>query len=172
METLKNGRVKNEDDKIEYYIVEFSFDKDSFFAFWYSDETDKFYTNKNKIVILRDYEEMLQYAEENSMLLSNEHTVIECEYILNWKIELDIIAEDMLDFWNISHDLAHSIGEIFIGDSSLVNNVYDKLFQSCKESMLILEKSVNVTEWNIEEKVILLKVIQDGIRILKEGILH
>lgn len=152
---------------MEYYIVEFLFNQHSFFTFWYSDEIDKFYTKENTVFIARDYEEMLTYANENNMTISNEHTVIACNYILNWNIDLDIIAEDMLDFWNIIHDLACSIGEVFVGDSSFVTNIYDKLFQSCKEPMLILERSVDMTGWSKEERLLLLRVIKDGIRILK-----
>lgn len=153
---------------MEYYIVEFLFYQHSFFAFWYSDETDKFYTNKNKVFVLNNYREMIKYADENNMTISKEHTVIKCEYILNWSIDLDIIAEDVLDFWNISHDLACTMGEKFYGDSNFADGIYDKLFQSCKELMDILERSVETTAWSIEEKLILLKVIKDGIRILKK----
>lgn len=38
---------------------------------------------------------MIKYADENNMTISKEHTVIKCEYILNWGIDLDIIAEDV-----------------------------------------------------------------------------
>lgn len=153
---------------MEYYIVEFLFNQHSFFAFWYSDEIDKFYTNKNEVFVLNDYKEMIKYADENNMIVSNEQTVIDCEYILNWSIDLDIIEEDMLDFWNISHDLAYSLKEKFCGDTDFATGVYDKLFQSCEKLMQILGRSVETTPWSIEEKLILLKVMKDGIRILKK----
>ena len=157
---------------MDYYPFVFIINKKEYYCAWYSNNKDGFLTECNKIKVFNTKDLLFDYAKENNIQFNDEEGIarFSIDFALNWLKDknLDIDCDYFLNFWNNISDLAYSVGENFYGDlkKAQINKVYDKLF-FCNNLPAITPKNKNYyPTWDTAEKIILVKIVQDGIRII------
>jgi hypothetical protein len=82
--------------------------------------------------------------------------------------QTEIDCEEFLLFWNVITDLAHSADIQFSGnkDSRSLNEIYDKLYIGSQLPTKDEGNSLNQPVWSSEERMELIKVIEDGLRVI------
>lgn len=151
-----------------YYIVEFLIDKKSHFCIWNSDETDVFWTEKDKIRYFTKITELQHFCEKEKVPIDEEVIT----YDVNKLIELldgyerEIDCNFCIDMWNIFHDCAYSVGQKFYGDKKKLNHVYNKLFYGLNLPAVNTSSEKYIPEFSASEKEELIRVLKAGLSLL------
>ncbi|MGF6949788.1 hypothetical protein QF028_002293 [Neobacillus sp. B4I6] len=157
---------------MDYYPFVFIINKKEYYCAWYSNDRDGFLTECNKIKVFNTKDLLFDYAKESNIQFNDEEGIarFSIDYALNWLKDknLDIDCDYFLNFWNNISDLAYSVGENFYGDlkKAQINKVYDKLFFGNNLPAITPKNKNYYPTWDTAEKIILVKMVQDGIRII------
>jgi hypothetical protein len=157
---------------VDYYPFLFVINKKEYYCVWYCDDKDGFLTDRNKIMVFDSEKLLLDYCKDNNIQINeDELTCFSLDNALNWLEEkkFDIDSDYFLNFWNHISDLAYSVGENFYGDSkeAQINKVYDKLFFGNNLPAITPENKKYYPTWDLSEINLLVKIVHDGIRIIK-----
>lgn len=156
---------------MDYYPFLFIINKKEYYCAWYSNDKDGFLTECNIIKVFDTERLLFDYAKDNNIQFNeNEITHFSIDYALNWLKDKnsDIDCDYFLNFWNNISDLAFSVEGNFYGDSenAEINKVYEKLFFGNNLPTITPKNKKYYPIWDSEEKNILVKIVQDGIRII------
>ena len=153
----------------EYYIVKFKINTKILYALWYTDIIDGFITNNNKILSFSCFEELQKYANDQQILVIDDHT---CDYninaIVNYKNQFN--CEEIYNFWNIVGDIANSLSIPFLGNkrTKIIDSVFNKLFYGCNVPALRGDGELYVPKWRWRERICLDQIISEGLQIIEK----
>lgn len=71
----------------------------------------------------------------------------------------------ILEFWNIVHDLAYSLGKTFLGDLQDSTEIYNKLFYGVNLPSLSMKNKFDVN-WKKDELTQLASIISEGLTLI------
>lgn len=158
-------------ENVEYYIVKFVFESESFYTIWYTSDEDGFVMDSktNRVIAFKDNNNLLQYAKKKGITVDDECTEYDCVEE-NYFINEELNCSGILDLWNIAEDMAKSLKvklEI-CEDVQSVNKIYDKLFYGCNLPAVTPEGEKYIPVWSEYETNILHDVVRKGILLIKE----
>ncbi|MCL2054190.1 MAG: hypothetical protein FWG90_07115 [Oscillospiraceae bacterium] len=125
---------------MDIFLIQFLYDGLKNYSIWYSDYSDDkdglFCNEDKKILCFGAKNSALQFlAEKNLQLYQNDEYEImlyDFDWLNAWikSDDVNVICNDILNFWNIFTDIAYSTGVNFKGDNknASINIIYDKLF--------------------------------------------
>lgn len=154
---------------MQYYIIEFIWKLDSYYAIWQTDENDVFICKNNKVIFWRDLKELRIYFESNyNDLLENEIVTYNLDSIQDWckATTNDIDCDLILNMWNIFKDAASSTKEQFLGDSEILNSLYDKIFYGNNLKTINSSDKLFTPIFDTQEILNIKQVVQDGVDII------
>lgn len=164
---------KQSEENEEYYIIQFWISGKKYIALWYTSDQDGFVLDEEtfKIKIFENEKFAQEFADKHYYHLYNDNTIIPCdklERISRDEINCDLI----LTFWNVVSDVAHSLNIYFSGDnkSAEIQDIYAKLFYGCNLPAIKKCAEEFTPRWDASEKNLMIQVIKEGLRIIKEGL--
>lgn len=147
---------------------------EEYYTMWYTDDIDGFLTKQDgKLKSFSTKREAEAFAKEEGLWLR--------EGIVTYLIAASIYRKKnlgkfdcalYLDHWNIFSDAAYSLNRRFLGDNrekAVIQRIYEKLFYGC--NLLVGEHEKHyVPKWSKKERRWFAKVMEDGFRILSQGL--
>ena len=115
------------------------------------------------------FQELKDFCRQADCSVSNDVAVYDADLISNWvkKKGKDVDCEELLNFWNITSDLARSANQAFYGDKDeSVIDVYNKLFYGTNPASLKGDAEDYTPAWDEEDLSELRKVMEDCVRIV------
>jgi hypothetical protein len=168
-------KIKTEKEKtmIEYYKVAFIYKTRYLYTLWYTNDVDGLLNENGKIKYFNNENELNNYCinkkiniefdsieiyniDKINKIKSDIYVNIDCEYILN--------------LWNITTDIAKTIGATFYGNKkNEIINVYDKIFFGNNLPSVRGDGEEYIPSWNKKEINILIKVLEDCYKIFEQS---
>ncbi len=157
----------------ELYIVIFIVYNKKYYTLWYTSEKESFIIDEDNLHIksFSNIGSVKIFAQQNNAILNDEITEILCDktILFDW---YNINYNNILTFWNIISDIAITLNRKFLGDcnNEIITRSYNKLFYGCNLPAIKGKNDDFIPKWTKNEKEILLKVINDGLNILIDGL--
>ena len=153
-----------------FYRILFIFKNENIYTLWYANDVDGVLYKNDKVIHFKNEDELNDYAIKNSIkiepdeiaiydvdkikkLLSDNETIIDCEYILN--------------MWNMIADIAKTINLSFYGNKKEITYIYSKLFYGNNLPSINTTNKKYIPIWDEEEKQIILRVLKECYRIFE-----
>lgn len=153
---------------INNYIVEFLIYHKSYFCIWHSDIKDIFWIEENKIVYFTELSELHNFCQDKKIQVDDKVTTFDIDKLIGLlnasKLEID--CDYYLNIWNIFHDCAYSVGQMFYGDKKKLNHIYSKLFYGNNISVINKGGDKYKPVFSVSEKNKLIHVFKEGMQIL------
>ena len=155
-----------------YYKVAFIYKTRYLYTLWYTNDVDgllnenkemKYFNNENELnnycvnkkINIEPDSIVLYNIDEINKTKSDIYVNINCEYILN--------------LWNITADIAETIGITFYGNENKITNIYNKVFYGNNLPSLRGDNEEYIPSWNKKEINILIKVLDDCYKIFEQS---
>ena len=159
----------------KFYIVTFIICKNVYYTLWFTNNNDGFILDDDKkhIKSFKFEEDIRVFAVENNLDLEVEITNILCDK--NKLLDTQHIdCNYILTFWNIISDISNTIKTDFLGDHKTkdICDIYNKIFYGCNLPAIKNENKNEkfVPKWRNNEKILIQRVIKDGLKILIKSI--
>lgn len=158
------------------YLISFMYKQSRFYSIWVSDDEDYVVTKEGQILFFDTIELLEQYEKDNRIKVNkNEEIQYNLDKMLIWclgKDEYECGCEEILNLWNISHDVANSVNKYFLGDESVYDELYEKVFYANDLFSSNPAPHDSVSEFSENEVLNIRKILKNGIEIIIEGILE
>jgi hypothetical protein len=155
-----------------YYAIEFVYLSKKRYCVWYSSDNCGFVVKDNQVLCFDDVSSLKSYCYGHQIAIDDDGGDLDsfnAGTILDWlggKI-LGFDYQNLLNFWNITTDIAKSVSVNFYGDTDgLVLDVYDKVFYANNLPILKGDGEDFIPTWDEEELLELKKVMRDAVRIV------
>ncbi|MDR2522495.1 MAG: hypothetical protein LBC93_02175 [Synergistaceae bacterium] len=155
-----------------YYAVEFVYLSKKRYCVWYSFDDCGFAVKDDQVLCFDDVSSLKSYCHEHQITIDDDGGDLDSYNvgtILDWlggKIP-GFDYQILLNFWNITTDIAESVSVDFYGDTDgLVLDVYKKVFYANNLPILKGDGEDFIPTWDEEELLELKKVMQDAVRIV------
>ena len=172
-EILNKNLCEMED--LKYYIVRFVIHNKDYYTIWFTSDEDGFISDENNLnlVNFETVDAVKLFAKHNNIVLvDDEVTEILCDKIMEINLYSGIDCDSILTFWNIITDVASTLNKKFLGDvrNEDINDLYNKLFCGCNLPAIKGDAEDFVPSWVVEERKLLIKIINDGLNILMNAL--
>lgn len=157
---------------LDYYIVDFNLLNMSYFLLWFSDDKDALFKQNGVIVVCNSLDGLKKFAKTNKLHVYEGVTTYHLDDIaaLIEHGSLNISYKKILDFWNISSDIAYTMDVSFLGDEDgLTLDIYNMLFYGTNPPTLKGDSDeIYEPEWDNEDIEELKKVLSDALNIISK----
>lgn len=162
---------------MEYFLIRCIYECKEFFAIWYTDEKDGFYSRDKKILCFTNIDNALQYSLQNGIVIKDESIpTYDFNQLVNWlnSDNNEVDCNNILDFWNIFMDAAFTTKLKFIGNEKdeETSIIYEKLFYGCNIFVRIRKQDGEeeyIPIWDRDEIKLLKSVLENGLNLFIEG---
>lgn len=114
------------------YLISFIYKQSIFYCIWVSDDEDYVVTKDGQILFFDTIDLLEQYEKDNRIIVNkSEETQYNLDKMLIWcsgEVDTECGCEEILNLWNISHDITNSINKHFIGNEPVYDELYEKIF--------------------------------------------
>lgn len=149
------------------YPVELYLPKRHGIALWYSGEQDGLLVQEDgKLRIFADGSEALAFAKEQGYPPAESITVYAYPPLQALQ-QGQVDCPSLLHWWNLFSDIAQSVHQPFSGDArdEKTQNVYNKLFYGCNLPAMRQGGPLYYPVWSDEERILLQKILRDGLAL-------
>ncbi len=150
----------------EYLKVLFETAEKDYFCIWQTDLNSGFYKDGDHVACFRDEDVFDAYAAAKGLKIK-ETMLFDLAELMEFAAGGDMpSASVLLNFWNISSDLAFTLGASFLGDddNETLSEVYDTLFfLTSTEEEAAGEDDKTLSEDDLSD---LREVVADGCRLI------
>ena len=157
------------------YLISFIYKLSKFYCIWVSGEEDYIVTNDGQILIFDTIDLLEQYEKDNGIVVNkSEEIQYNLDKMLIWcldEADTEYSCEEILNLWNISYDITHSINKYFMGNEPVYDELYEKIFYA---NDLFSSNPVphnSVSDFSENEVLNIKKILKNGIETIIEGIL-
>lgn len=164
------GAVNN----MEYYIIEFVYQRRQCYFIWGTNDIDRFFADNNKILFWKQKHELMDFAKINNIVFEEQEPIRydldECE---KWcqSLSVDVNCKKVLDMWNIFCDFCNSMEEKFIGNDNQFDEIYDKIFYGNNLPTINKSDKIYIPIFSDEEILIIKKILLSGIYCFQKTVL-
>jgi len=158
----------------EFYLVQYRFNDQRRYFFWFSEVSDGVLTDGSKRVITFSTKlEALSFAKKRKFkVMKSRTTFYDFDIIKKWILpNATIDCKPMLDFWNMIKDISSSVGVDFNYESVKYNKVYNKLFWGSNLPAVTPRGSKYLPKWNDSEKRLISGMFRSGLKIIEAELL-
>lgn len=150
----------------DHYVVGFDINDDRYYTIWYTDDTDGFITENERLLYFKELSDLKEYAHSHELPLGDGIAYFNGDRIIG-NTDPEINCSPVLDFWNIISDMAGSLHIKFSGDDKAYNTEYAKLISGC--GLPALEHGHFEPEWTKGERDNIKRIISEGTCILNSA---
>lgn len=156
------------------YLISFIYNKSILYCIWVSEDEDYVITKEDKILFFNTIDELSFYERQNNIVSEkSEEIQYNLDKMILWcddEKNIDCGCDEILNFWNICSDIAKSIKKHFIGNESIYDDLYEKIFNA---NDLFSTNSVPHTTllgFSVEDIISVKRILRNGIEIIVENI--
>ena len=156
------------------YLISFIYKQSIHYCIWVSDDEDYVITKDGKILFFSTIDLIEEYEKKHNIIVSrSEEVQYNLDKMLLWCFDEDDIeccCDEILNLWNISHDVANSIKKYFIGNAPIYDELYEKIFSA---NDLFSSNPIpcdSLSEFSKSEIMNIKKIIKNGIETIVESI--
>ena len=157
-----------------YCPVVIVLDEQEFHCLWYTNDIDGLLTRNNRLVHFRNRNDLNAFCALKTLTLEDGtsvyHPLKAVHTLLDESVAMDYV--EILNFWNLSSDLASSLRVKFLGDHRSTNNLYNKVFYGNNLPSLRRDGEEYVPQWDEDEREALIKIMSHGLEILQNSLSH
>lgn len=149
------------------YPVELYLPKRHGIALWYSGEQDGLLVQADgKLRIFADCTDALAFVKEQGYTPAESITVYAYPPLQALQ-QGQVDCQPLLHWWNLFSDIAQSVHQPFSGDArdEKTQNVYNKLFYGCNLPAMRQGGPLYHPVWSDEERILLQKILRDGLAL-------
>lgn len=149
----------------EYLKVIFETAEKDYFCIWQTDLSSGFYKDGDHVACFRDEDVFDAYAAAKGLKIK-ETMLFDLAELMEFAAGGGMIsASVLLNFWNISSDLAFTLGASFLGDddNETLSEIYDTLFFLTSTDEDADEEDKTLSE---DDESDLREVVADGCRLI------
>lgn len=149
----------------EYLKVIFETAEKDYFCIWQTDLNSGFYKDGDHVACFRDEDVFDAYAAAKGLKIK-ETMLFDLAELMEFAAGGGMIsASVLLNFWNISSDLAFTLGASFLGDddNETLSEIYDTLFFLTSTDEDADEEDKTLSE---DDESDLREVVADGCRLI------